>query len=339
VTLDLLDVLVCPACRAAPLRREPVSPEDAVCWCTSCLRWYPQENGLLELLVEGLAYGDDRRRFWEAHEEPLRALGLAAPGGEHGADGREAEILHQQEHFDWYADNERQTYSQYERLPFWQALDAMTFDRWRSQITPGSRVLDVGCAQGRSTFKLVSPNVDVVGFDISKSLVREALDRVVPGARVTFFVGDATSLPFADESFDYALTYGVLHHLPEPARICREIARVLRPGGTFFASENNRTVFRSVFELLQRLRPQWYEEAGEFAQISRTQLAGWLEGAGLSPSIHTSVFVPPHALNRVSIGLAGRVLRSTDSVAGAIPGLRGNGGLVVAEAVKESTRR
>ncbi|MFL5925908.1 MAG: methyltransferase domain-containing protein [Gaiellaceae bacterium] len=340
MALDLVDVLVCPACRASPLRHEalPIEGEsrrDGVYWCTQCERWYPEQDGLLELLDERLAYMDDRERFWAEHRDALTDLGLreSPPGA--GIGDHDTEILHQQEHFDWYADNPRQTYSQYEHLPFWQALDAMTFERWRLRIRPGSRVLDVGCAQGRSTFKIVRDDIDVVGFDISKALIREALDRVQTGARLTFFVGDASSLPFMDESFDFALTYGVLHHLPDPAGICREIARVLRPGGTFFASENNRTIFRSAFELLQRIRPQWYEEAGAFAQISRRQLATWLEGAGLAASIRTSVFVPPHALNHVRVDIGTRVLRSTDRVAAAVPGLRDNGGLVVAEAVKE----
>ncbi len=237
-------------------------PGDALYWCAQCSCWYPQEDGLLELLVERLAYAEDRRRFWSRYRRGLEAKGLTENKDASPGDDRDATILHQQEHFDWYADNPRQTYSQYEQLSFWQALDAITFERWRRQIRPGSRVLDIGCAQGRSTFKLLDPHIDVVGLDISKSLVRQALERAAPRARVTFLVADATALPFDDESFDYVLTYGVLHHLPDPASVCRDISRVLKRGGTFFTSENNRTVFRSVFELLQRFRPQWYEEAG-----------------------------------------------------------------------------
>src|SRR5205823_3919782 len=125
----------------------------------------------------------------------------------------------------------------------------------------------------------------------SKGLVRQAIERTDRGdgsAQVTFMVADATTLPFLDESFDYVLTYGVLHHLPDPPQICREIGRILKPGGTFFCSENNRTVLRRVFELLQRLNPLWYEEAGEYAQISRLELADWFASAGLSGSIRTS---------------------------------------------------
>jgi SAM-dependent methyltransferase len=238
------------------------------------------------------------------------------------------------EHFDWYADNSVQTYAEYERLPFWRALDKITFERWRQTIRPASRVLDIGCAQGRSTYQLADPSYETIGFDISKRLVRQAIERSGPGDRISFFVADATSLPFRPGSFDYALTYGVLHHLPDPARICREINGALKPGGTFFASENNRSALRAGFELLQRLRPIWHEEAGEFALISREQLRGWLEDAGFSVTMRTSVFLPPHLLNRVAQPRGERMLDWTDRVANAVPGLRGNGGLVVAEGVK-----
>ena len=347
MTFDVLEVAVCPGCRHHPLHRETFRADehgrarDGAVSCPSCGRWYPVEDGLLELLVEELAYTDDRERFAYRHADALRAAGIerGGQGSNGGGATRTDEIRHQQEHFDWYADNELQTYAQYERMPFWRAADAITFSRWRAQMRPGSRALDVGCAQGRSTFQFAAPDVDVVGFDISKGLVRQAIDRTGPGSRVTFLVADATSMPFLPGSFDYALTYGVLHHLPDPARMCLEIGRLLRANGTFFASENNQSPLRVVFELLQRLRPIWYEEAGEFAQISSRQLADWLAGAGLSVSIHTSVFLPPHLLNRVSQRVGERLLGVTDRVANAIPGLRASGGLVVAEGVKETGAR
>jgi ubiquinone/menaquinone biosynthesis C-methylase UbiE/uncharacterized protein YbaR (Trm112 family) len=341
VSFDVIDVAVCPACRHHPLQRhtfredEHGRPRDGVVSCPSCKRWYPVEDGLLELLVEELAYKEDRERFVRVHADALSAAGLEPDGSEvNGPGERTDEILHQQEHFDWYADNELQTYAEYERLPFWRAADAITFRRWRAQMRPGSRALDVGCAQGRSTFQFAAPDVDVIGFDISKQLVRQASERTAPGSRITFLVADATSMPFLPGSFDYALTYGVLHHLPDPARMCREIARVMRPNGVFFASENNQSPLRVAFELLQRLRPIWYEEAGEFAQISRQQLTDWLAGADLTVSTRTSVFLPPHLLNHTSPRVGARLLDLTDRIANVIPGLRTSGGLVVAEGVK-----
>src|SRR5262249_42720873 len=156
-----------------------------------------------------------------------------------------------------------------------RAVDAVTFGDWRRAIRPGTRLIDIGCAQGRSTFKLMDLPIGIVAFDVSKALVRQAIARQRRGrhrARATFFVGDASVLPFVNEVFDYVLVYGVLHHLPDPRATCQEISRVLRLGGTCFFCENNQTALRAAFEFVQRLRPLWYEEAGKHAQMSRQEL-------------------------------------------------------------------
>ena len=91
---------------------------------------------------------------------------------------------------------------------------------------------------------------------------------------------DATRFPVRTASLDYVLAYGVLHHVPDPPRVCREIDRVLRPGGLYLGSENGTSVFRGLFELLQRLRPQWYEEAGPEALFSARSFDAELLGDG-----------------------------------------------------------
>ena len=69
MALDVLELAECPGCRFHPLSRETFTvgprgqPLDGVVWCPRCGRWYPLEGGLLELLVEPLAYGADRARF------------------------------------------------------------------------------------------------------------------------------------------------------------------------------------------------------------------------------------------------------------------------------------
>jgi SAM-dependent methyltransferase len=196
-------------------------------------------------------------------------------------------------------------------------------------------VLDVGCAQGRSAAKLRDLDVEIVGFDISKALVAQAQSRArAEGwrARVSFFVGDATRFPVADGAFDYVLVYGVLHHLPDPAAACLEIARVLAPGGVYFGSENNRSVFRAIFDGLQRLFPLWHEEAGAQPLMSRADFHVWLGAAGLALSARTRVFVPPHLCNYLSVAGARRALKATDALGGAMPFLRDQGGLILVRA-------
>ncbi len=329
---------MCPACRQGPLRGvdfasqgEPSSQLTfGVVICSACRDWYPVEEGLLELLAGDLVYRNDRERFWRQHRRRLSELGIetAAPPVHRGSAEQQK---HQQEHSEWYADNPIQTYSEYERLPFWQAVDTFTFGLWRPRLRAGQLILDLGCAQGRSTSKLADLDVRIIGFDISKTLIRQAIarpDRSGWRARTTFLVADASSLPFRDATFDAVLVYGVFHHLDDPAVAARDISRVLRDGGLCFALENNRTVLRSVFELLQRVRPAWYEEAGSHALMTVAELEGWLGAAGMTCDGRTSVFLPPHLLNHLGPARGQWLIRATDGLLGALPWVQAQGGLV-----------
>ena len=332
LTRELVHVMLCPACGSATLEAQNFaassqeSIEDGIVLCHSCRVWYPIEAGVLELLAGELAYDEDRRRFADKHRAALEASGIR--DGRDAVPGACPQQRHQQEHSDWYADNPLQTYSEYERLPFWQAVDQIMFEDWRRNLRPNQLVLDAGCAQGRSTSKLADQDLDIVGFDISKTLIQEAVrraDRKGWRARTTFFVADASKFPFRDDVFDAVLLYGVFHHLADPQVAAREVSRVLKPGGFCFALENNKTVLRAIFDALQRLRPAWFEEAGSHALMSAEELGGWLRDAGMTCDLQTTVFLPPHLLNLLSSAAGVRLVRTTDALLHAIPFARGQG--------------
>lgn len=88
------------------------------------------------------------------------------------------------------------------------------------------RILDVGAGTGRAVALLQSylPGVDVVGVEPVDELRHIGHARgIAPEALVA---GSGESLPFADDSFDIVIETGVLHHVPDPARVTREMARV-----------------------------------------------------------------------------------------------------------------
>ena len=307
-------------------------------WCESCRSWFPIEDGILELLPPGLAYAEDRARFWASHAKELSGLGLAAEAPAGDAAHAE-EVRRQQEHFDWYADNETQTYDAYEATPFWRAADRIAFSDWRSRVRPGGRLLDVACAQGRSTLPWMDLDLDILAFDISKRLVRQARDRLRRcggRARVELCVADGSRFPFVSDRFDHVVTYGVLHHLPDPAEACRQIARVLKTGGTYFASENNKTFLRGAFDALQKVWPLWHEEAGAEPLISEEDLRRWLRPHGFAVTTRTSVFLPPHLVNLLGRRAGAAALDATDRLLRAVPRLGRQGGLVLVTAVKNA---
>jgi ubiquinone/menaquinone biosynthesis C-methylase UbiE len=112
---------------------------------------------------------------------------------------------------------------------------------WKSAIIeglrlqPGARVLDLGCGMGADAVDLaakVGSNGLVTGVDFSESLIAEAMRRSSGrNLPMTFEVGDAQALRFADYSFDAVRTERMLMHVPDPQQALSEMARVLRPCG------------------------------------------------------------------------------------------------------------
>ena len=119
--------------------------------------------------------------------------------------------------------------------------------RWSRRLAPlligfggvadGERVLDVGCGTGSLTFSLPASAVvgRVVGIDSTEPFIAAACARNTD-ARLTFDLGDARALPYADASFDRAYSSLLLHFVPDAARVVAEMRRVVRPGGSLVAA-------------------------------------------------------------------------------------------------------
>ena len=96
-------------------------------------------------------------------------------------------------------------------------------------------VLDLGCGTGYGSFRLSRVARKVIGGDISVEAVEYARGHY--GApNLEFAVLDATVLPFGDASFDVVCSFETIEHVDNPKKLVHEVARVLRPGGTFVVS-------------------------------------------------------------------------------------------------------
>ena len=330
----ITDSLCCPACRGPNLSVEPfqMSGRDihnAVVVCSECATWYRLEDGLLELLVPALRLpGTDAafrarvtREFgpWK-YDEPEPAA--------HQADDHK---LGQKAFYDEDAGS-------YEtgmmRLAFWRAFDHGYTRIIESFIGPQSVMVEVGGGSGRQSIPLRSTFDTILSFDISEAMVRRAMRRLAEAdtghRNVHYFVADAENIPVRDSCADAAIFSGILHHVAAPDRVLRETARVLTQGGRFVGLENNRTVFRPLFDRLMQVARLWNEKAHpEHFTISRGDLERWFAAAGLSGVVWTSVFLPPHLFNLFPVPVAERMLHLSDKVAHRVPGLRDHGGLVL----------
>ncbi len=126
-----------------------------------------------------------------------------------------------------YWDGERhQGYGGYKYDGRWRAVAEAMARHYK--LKPGSRILDVGCGKGFLLYEFtqVVPSAEVAGIDISSY----AIENAKPEVKTFLKVGSATSLPWPDKYFDYAVSINTLHNLHnyELDLALKEIERVCR---------------------------------------------------------------------------------------------------------------
>ena len=101
-------------------------------------------------------------------------------------------------------------------------------------ITPGLKVLDLGCGDGTTAIPAASLGADVLGVDIAKNLVDAANRRAQADGlqNCRFQQGDATNLTGLDDgAFDLVVSIFGAMFAPKPFDVAKEMVRVTRPGG------------------------------------------------------------------------------------------------------------
>ena len=99
-------------------------------------------------------------------------------------------------------------------------------------IGPGDEVLECACGTGAISAAIAPACARLVATDYSDGMLAQARKKLAKRSNVTVEQADITALPYADDSFDVAVAGNVIHLLPDPEQALRELARVVRPGGT-----------------------------------------------------------------------------------------------------------
>lgn len=135
------------------------------------------------------------------------------------------------------------------------------------------KILDIGCGTGFRTHVLSKNGALVVGVDISAKNIKIARDRY---PKIRFFRMSAARLRFKDATHDQVHAIDVLEHVENLSAVLSEIARVLKPGGTFTAvipAEKSE-------KWLLKIRPTYHSEINHVRIFGDNQLEQLLEKRG-----------------------------------------------------------
>ena len=166
---------------------------------------------------------------------------------------------------DRFTDSARLTTTQYRdasnldaRIALHQrfSTNPQDFHRWYFEglaMPPQARILELGCGSGAlwlANGDRIPPGWEITLTDLSPGMLADAERNLasIPH-RFAFRVADIGNIPFSDGSFDAVLANHMLYHVPDRPRALREVRRVLRPGGRFYAATNGAGHMRELRDL------------------------------------------------------------------------------------------
>ena len=151
-------------------------------------------------------------------------------------------------------------------------------------------ILDVACGTGR-VFPFYE-NRQIYGVDISKDMLAKAKRRV-PTAKT--FVGDAEKLPFKSEMFSVVITSRFIMHTPEYEKAIKEMARVVKPGGSLiidFPNLYSLSFFSTKIKLTLKIGRLKYYNLFTYGQIKKISKKNGLT----IKEVESKAFFPPRIL-------------------------------------------
>ena len=154
-------------------------------------------------------------------------------------------------------------------------------------------VLDIGSATADYAIDLAKTGLTVTCLDINRNDLITAMRKQ---GEIALVAGTATSLPFADSSFDSLIVLNAFRYFDFQEGVLRECRRVLKKNGNLLIIEHNRHCPDTVFIRKKVVR---YSSSGE--------LAGMLVNIGFQIKTSEMQFIPPPLLPKSILGLATRI--------------------------------
>lgn len=133
------------------------------------------------------------------------------------------------------------------------------------EATPQTKFLELGIGTGRTGYSIIQRGYSYTGIDISQEMMDELCGKFSKMPKnLTLLQGDASTLPFENNSFDVVLTVHVLHCLQDPLAGLNEIRRVLKQNGVYLSCENLMSSYQKTFEnILREILSQYQLESSQ----------------------------------------------------------------------------
>lgn len=167
-------------------------------------------------------------------------------------------------------------------------------------LAAGARVLELGCGAGTYVRLLAKRGHPVVGLDYSLPTLDRARASDPPQAG-RYVAGNASSLPFRDESFQAVTCIGVFQALERPDGVLAEIARVLEPAGLAIVEALNPW---GLLAALRRLSAFIRREPTRLRYVAPRAVERSMLSTGLRPVRRVRVLLPPRSLPGLERALA-----------------------------------
>src|SRR5689334_10655796 len=144
---------------------------------------------------------------------------------------------------------------------------------------------DLGCGAGHISEALAPCVKRVIAVDESGPMLAAAETRLKSHSNVELRTGTIESLPIDDASLDAAVLFLVAHFITDPAKVMREIRRVLKPGGRLL-----------IVDLMSHDRVEYIVQLGHVWQgFDADQMKDWLGNAGFSSCRYRPLPADPEA--------------------------------------------
>jgi SAM-dependent methyltransferase len=160
------------------------------------------------------------------------------------------------------------------------------------RITPNKPfqdILEVGGGQSGLT-ALLFPQAQITNIDLNSEYVQAPCNQQ---KRVRFVCGDATNLPFENQSFDAITMFDLLEHVPDDKKAVSEAVRVLRPGGFLLISSPNENWRFPYYKFMKPICPGEAEVMGEWGHVRRGYTLAQLKALINLPCQGYATFINP----------------------------------------------